>query len=79
MSPRRIEGGWKCFSYSVAHGRKTFCPTVPFPEREHTMDQHVEVSIEGRLLLPTGLTNGCIGMTGGRIVAIKKILEGETH
>ena len=43
------------------------------------MDQHVEVSIEGRLLLPTGLTDGCIGMTEGRIVTIKKILEGETH
>jgi len=43
------------------------------------MDQHVEVSIEGRLLLPTGLTDGCVGITGGRIVAIKKILEGETH
>jgi dihydroorotase len=43
------------------------------------MDQHVEVSIEGRLLLPTGLTDGCVGITGGRIVAVKKVLEGERH
>jgi dihydroorotase len=43
------------------------------------MDQHVEVSIEGRLLLPTGITDGCVGMTDGRIVAVKKILEGDTH
>ncbi len=43
------------------------------------MDPDIEVSIEGRLLLPTGLTDGCIGMSGGRIVAIKKILEGEVH
>jgi dihydroorotase len=43
------------------------------------MDQDVEVSIEGRLLLPTGLTDGCVGVTSGRIVEVKKILEGETH
>jgi len=43
------------------------------------MDPYVAVSIEGRLLLPTGLTEGCIGITEGRIVAIKKILEGDTH
>ena len=43
------------------------------------MDRDVEVSIEGRLLLPGGLTEGCIGITGDRIVAIKKVLEGEMH
>ena len=43
------------------------------------MDRDVEVSIGGRLLLPGGLTDGCIGITGGRIVAIKKILEGDMH
>ncbi len=43
------------------------------------MDPDVEVSIEGRLLLPTGVIDGCVGVTGGQIVAVKKILEGETH
>ena len=43
------------------------------------MDQDVEVSIEGRLMLPTGLPGGWVGVTGGRIVAVKKILEGERH
>ncbi len=43
------------------------------------MDPEVELSIEGRLLLPQGLVDGCVGVTGGRIVAVKKILEGETH
>ncbi len=43
------------------------------------MDPDVEVSIEGRLLLPTGLTEGCVGITGGRIVAVKKVLEGDVH
>jgi dihydroorotase len=43
------------------------------------MDQDIEVSIEGRLLMPGGITEGCVGITGGRIVAVKKILEGDTH
>ena len=43
------------------------------------MDRDVELSIEGRLLMPGGLTDGCVGISEGRIVAIKKVLEGETH
>ena len=43
------------------------------------MDEDVEVSIEGRLVLPSGVVDGCVGITGGRIVAVKKILEGDVH
>lgn len=43
------------------------------------MDEDVEISIEGRLVLPGGIVDGCVGVTGGRIVAVKKILEGEVH
>jgi dihydroorotase len=43
------------------------------------MDRDVELSIEGRLLMPGGLTDGCVGISEGRIVAVKKVLEGDTH
>ncbi len=38
-----------------------------------------ELVIEARLLLPQGLTDGCVGVSRGRIVAIRKILEGDDH
>ncbi len=43
------------------------------------MDPDVEMSIEGRLVLPDGITNGVVGITKGHIVQIKKVLEGDVR
>ncbi len=43
------------------------------------MDGSIELVIEGRLLTPKGLVDGCVGISRGRIVAVKKLLEGEVH
>jgi dihydroorotase len=43
------------------------------------MDHEVDMSIEGRILMPGGLTDGVVGITDGRIVAVKKVLEGNKH
>ena len=43
------------------------------------MDGGVELVIEGRLLTPKGLVDGCVGIARGRIVAVKKLLEGDVH
>jgi len=43
------------------------------------VDGSVELVIEGRLLTPKGLLDGCVGIARGRIVAVKKLLEGDVH
>ena len=43
------------------------------------MDSDIELSIEGRLMLPGGPMDACVGISGGRIQAVRKVLEGEDH
>jgi dihydroorotase len=63
----------------MVEGAQCFLPLRAFWEREAYMGRDFDVSISGKLMLPGGLTDGMLGISDGRIAAIKKDLIGETH